>query len=181
MKEHIQQLYDEVLELRAKVQMALAVETDALQKEARLGELADIAYAASQMETLFDDSRKECKRLRETSERLACLYWMRRGNTDPIRTPWVTASPNMSQFASCPRRRVEPEAYAALMNHLGIPEDVWQREEELVRPHFPGWVAYLTELAEAGKPLPPGIDPNKVYHKYSLRLRPKKGVNEDAE
>jgi hypothetical protein len=48
-------------------------------------------------------------------------------------------------------------------------------DSEAVRPHWPGMVSYLTGLMRQGRPLPPGIDPEKTYPRYKLRLRALKG------
>jgi hypothetical protein len=170
-----------VLELHAETQLALKAATEEETYRGHLEELADLVYALRKLEEMFDDSRKQAKRAKELMEKIACLVWMKRADFEPIRTDYVTASPNIRQICSAPTRKKDPEGFKNLMDHMGIPEDVWNRPEELVRPHFPGFAAWISELAENGLPLPKGIDPDKTWPVYSLRLKPKKGVNEDVD
>jgi hypothetical protein len=140
-------------------------------------ELADRAYALRDMHKYVDDLRKELDQTKSVCERIACLLWAKDSEGDPIRTDHCTASPKIKYMASLPSRTRDPEAYANLMGHLGIPDGLLP--EDVVRPHWPGFVNYMTRLAEEGLPLPEGIDVDKTYPVYSLTIRGKKGVNED--
>ena len=74
-----------------------------------------------------------------------------------------------------PSKKKDPVAYAALMDHLGITGDV--AEHDAARLHWPGMMAMVTALAEQGKPLPPGIDPNSQYPQYSVTKLKKRDID----
>lgn len=157
---------------------ALLVETkEYFERCNDMDELADVTYAMKQSEKFLKDLSSTLKKQRENLERIACLLWVKRNVADPIKTDYVTATPNLKTMASLPTKKGDPEGYAALLKWLGIREDV--SEDDAVRPHWPGMVEYLTKLMEEGKPLPPGIDPGKTYPMYTLSHRKRKEILED--
>jgi hypothetical protein len=108
---------------------------------------------------------------------MACLVWVTKESDEPIRTEYVTASPDVKQMVSLPRRRSNPEGYATLMRYLGIAQELWDVDEEshaAVSFHWPGMIDYVSTLLAQGKPLPPGVDPTSTYPVYKLGLRPKR-------
>lgn len=149
------------------------------QKLVSIDELADAAFAMREIYNYLDDLRKEVKANKELCERMTCLLWARTSTGDPVRTPFVTATPCIKMTASIPKRSTNLEAWEALMRFLKIPEELWS--EEVVRPHWPSFVEYTSKLLEQGKPLPDGIDPNKTYPVYSLTLRGKIDVDHGYE
>ncbi len=137
-----------------------------------LDELADSAFVAREIAVLANDLRKEFEAAQGLLEKIACLAWVTAHagepeQAEPIRAELVVATPSLKQMASLPRLKKDPKAYNRLMLHLGVPEAC----RELVRPHWPSMVEHLTNLAEQGRPLPPGIDPNKTYPVYKLTMR----------
>lgn len=148
--------------------------------ERDMKELADISYALLKSEQALVDLAKEIRMFKEIVDKSLCALWVQSGNPDPIRTEYVTASPGVKMMASLPRHNSDPERYAALMKYLGVKAEFSQGVDgkDLVRPHWPGFVEHLTQLAEQGKPLPPGIDADKTYPVYQVSLRAKKGVME---
>lgn len=137
----------------------------------RMEEQADVAYAANEAFKLLDDLRKEAQVIRELAEKIGTALWVKVSNGDPIRTDYVTATPRVKMTATLPKKSKDPVAYATFMRFLKIPEDI--ADAEVVRPHWPAVVELLSKLMEEGKPLPPGIDPDKMYPVYKMTLRGK--------
>lgn len=176
-------LYRKVRDIHHEVHVATEQFKQSASRITDPGDGADCAYVLNECYKFLDDSRKSIKNAKELAERVTCLILVTQGNGGNVKTDYCTATPRASQIASIPKRSTNPVGYAALMNHLGIPRALWDREEEdeVVRPHWPGMVAYLSQQLAAGKPLPPGIDPDKTYAVYSLTIRAKKGVTADPE
>lgn len=158
--------YERILEIRELTK----AQTD-------MNELADWVYALRESYTFVDNLRKDIKAAMETCEKLACLFWIEMQDGDPIKTEYVTATPKVKMIASIPSKKKDPEQYAKLMNFLGVDEKLYD-EIEVVRPHWPGFVEMVSQLAEKGLPLPDGIDPTKTFPQYSLIVRKQKGVDE---
>jgi hypothetical protein len=144
-------------------------------------ELADGALACREVYRLADDTRKEVDKLRKLCERMACLLWVKDSDGEPIRTRFCTATPDVKIIASIPKRTTRPDDYARLMTHLGIPVEMWDRDIEVVRPHWPGFVDYISKLTAQGLPMPPGIDPDRTYPEYHLRTRRTRDVDDGYE
>lgn len=141
---------------------------------------ADAAYALREIADMVDEVRKMANSTGELAQRFACIIAGATGNPEPIRTEYCTATPDVKPIASVPRQSSDPEGYALLMEHLGIPRAMWDRgdDKSVVKPNWPGMMSYLAEQMKQGKPLPPGIDPDKTYSEYRLLIRKKKGVGE---
>jgi hypothetical protein len=141
-------------------------------------ELADIAYAMRETKDLLHAAYATARQAGETAQKVACALWVSDSNNTggPIRTEYCTATPKIKMMAAMPKKRLDPDGYAALMAHFGISEEL--QNNEAFRPHWPGMVDLFSDRLSAGKPLPPGIDPNKLYPVYSLTIRGKKDVDE---
>lgn len=144
-----------------------------------LEEHADTVLALRESCNLFDDMRKMCNGLKELTEKICCAIAIKDGQIDPIRTDHCTATVCIKQMASLPRRSTNPKDYEALMSYLCVPKSLWDGTNDAIRPHWPGMVDHITQLAKEGKPLPPGISIDKVYPVYKLSpLTKKKGILE---
>lgn len=143
-------------------------------------EHADAAYAFRETHKLIDDVRKRLEDLRKLSEKMACVIAAATFDADTIRTDYCSATPDVKPIASVPSRSRQPEEYAKLMSWLGVPEGLWSTNDDHapIKPHWPGVMEMLDREMRAGRPLPPGIDPNKTYNEYKLVIRGKKGVSE---
>lgn len=130
-------------------------------------ELVDVIYALREAAELLDDARKECNRLSEVAQRLACVAWMQTDGS-PVRTDYCIGSPDVKQTASTPRPG-SPE-YDQLIEFFGVPAS------SPFRPHWPSMVDAISELGKQGKPLPPGIDPTKMMTVFKVTVRKKKPV-----
>lgn len=168
--------YQEIYDLLATVAQ------DTKENERRKTELADTAFAMREIATLADQVRKRAAAIQDIAENIACALAIRDQDDEPIRTEFVVASPHIKQAARVPNAR-DPERYRLFMSHLGVPEELWNRvttnddvedKKEIVRLHWPGVLQYLSEAAERGEPVPPGMKSDLTYPVYSLRMRAKK-------
>lgn len=120
------------------------------------------------MEKLADDIRKEFKKLGETIDHMLCAV-AASTKEHKIKTPYVTASCDVKLQAPVPKRSKEPEAYEELCRALGFSEELIKTGIADIR--WPELTEYLSELTRQGKPLPPGIDPEKVKPLYTVSYR----------
>jgi hypothetical protein len=143
-------------------------------------DLADDVYAIRQATKFVEDARKEMGKLERLAEKMCCALWVQAGLGDPISTRHCSASPDVKMMASLPNRHTQPEAYEKLMRHLGVPESLWRDGDHAsVEIHWLGFTDMLSRDLAAGRPLPPGIDPEKTYPEYRLSpVRGKMGVDE---
>jgi hypothetical protein len=143
-------------------------------------ELADIAYALRETTDLADDLRKRAAALGRTAQSAACMLQVTlNGSAASIKTDYCTAALKMKTVVSIPKKDRQPNEYAALMDWLKVPRELWQNENSkysAVEFHWPGLVDLISQKQSQGLPLPPGIDPNKTYVEYSLTMRGKKDV-----
>lgn len=149
-----------------------------LQSENKLTELVDIAYAMRECEKLLEDFRKTCKRIQEISGQIACVLAVKEQRVENVKTEYATGTPEVKFAAQLPSKSKNPEQYAKLMTGLGVPNNLWKGDNDVVRPHWPGFRDYLSVLCTLGEPLPDGIDLDKTYPNYQLRLRSRKSINE---
>lgn len=147
-------------------------------------ELTDISYALHTCEKFVKDSSKEVRALKELIDKIVCAMWVQNGVHQPIRTEYVTGSPDVKVMAKIPTRRGDPENFKKLMTFLNVPEELWNMGDDEHLPiniHYPGMVDHISALATQGKPLPNGIDPSTTYPLYKLTLRPRKEIVKLAE
>lgn len=182
MRQSAKDMHRKVREAHAAAHEAIVRMTSEVKDCLDIKELADFAYATQDAWKLADDTRKQLNILHELVEKIAGVLWATTSmDGEPIRTEYCTATPNPKPIATIPKRSTDPEAYKTLMLHLGVPEALLNtdnEDKEVIRPHWPGFVDYLTRELAAGRPLPPGIHPDKTYMKYNLSIRAKKGVEE---
>jgi hypothetical protein len=152
---------------------------DTVEGSSDLDELADTIYALNQSFKFAKDMQNEIDRLKDLSVKILCVLWVKLSDGSPVRTEYATVTPDVMMIASIPKRSTHPEEYAALMKYLGIDMKLWSHGEEVVRPHWPGLVEYLSQQISKGLPVPDGIDPTKLYPKYKVRVTKRKPV-EDA-
>ena len=148
-------------------------------------EFADAAYALHQSLQLLKDTSVTLNRHCEMYQRMAGLIWITIDSPEPIRTDYVTASPRVKYVASPPSRKKNPEKYLELMNWLKIPQEAFipkhEDESPAIELHWVGFCDLLSNLAAEGKPLPAGVDVDKVYPQYKLTLHGKIGVDEQVQ
>lgn len=156
-------------------------------------ELCDYAFAVDGAHKFIEDLKKELWKFRESINKKVCELWLQAAQSHlnsgqsfdrSIRTDYVTATPNIGQAPNIPKAsgdNADPEGYKKLMDYLGIDTSKWARKEdgelsEVVKIHWPGIVALVTERLSAGLPCPPGIDVSKMLPVYKLTLRKRRDV-----
>lgn len=176
MRADMQELYRATRAYHARAVEACKVAEIETKQTADPQELADTAYALRECEKFLAESLKKVKQLGALSGRLAAtLHVAVASGERSIHTQHVVATPHVRTTCALPRPDHEPERYAAMMDHFGVPRHLWEnREHALVKDHWPGIVDEIARLAREGKPLPAGIDPDKTYADYSLTLAGRK-------
>ena len=154
------------------VRVLLAYEDGAAQQLSQ-EERADAAFLLQEFSKYWDDLRKHANRLRETTDQIICVVWVK-GDGEPIRGSFCTCSPRVGMSATPPSPTKDPEGYATVMRGLGVPEDVIAFGA--VQVHYKHFQELLEELASSGKPLPPGISVDMTQPTYKTTLRRKSGV-----
>ena len=165
-------MYEGVYKLFAESYETLSRARD-LSKAAKfdLEELVNRMFILKKTSEMLDDLRKEADGVLHIMEQICCIGWVQKhtnnpAKSEPIRASFATGSPKVGMRAVIPRLDRDREKFISLMKHFGLSEE--QAELNLLRPHWPSMCIYLTELAEEGKPLPPGISPNETAPIYSV-------------
>lgn len=145
-------------------------------------ECADIAYALREIRELAEDIRKRADLHGRTAQSAGCMLAITESDPSSIRTEYCTATPTCKTIVKIPKLSNDPEGFAALMKHLGVPDDLWvERKHAAVSVNWPGLVDLLSQQQAEGKPLPEGIDPNSSYTDYSLRILGRKPIVEQSQ
>lgn len=184
MKRELAEQYAKLKRFYAEFRGVVKSMEDELRKCVDKEELADTAYAMREAIDLTDEFAKVAKQTKHLAEKMACLLWMQGDSDQPIRTKYVTATPDLAQKMGLPTRRKNPEEFKAMMQFLEVPEHLWNVDDKkstVIEPHWPGMMEHIKELMEQGKPLPPGIDPHKTYPDYKLRLTRRNAVDHEIE
>lgn len=169
-------LYSDTLKAHMALEAKLEDLRARLNSQTTIIDQADADYAISKISELMDDSAKKIRALLTLSEQLLTIRWVMSDCSEPIRTHYVTSSPKMTDMPKIPSKKSSPEAYAAFMAELGVPDTLV--ESEAVNPHWPGLCAYIESLAEKGEPLPASLKNVDTYPVFSCTRRKKKGVLE---
>lgn len=146
-----------------------------------LVDMVNFLYVFRETARLADDIRKELDGTTGIVEKVCCALYVTKCNagqmdSDPIRTGMATGTPTVKMGARLPNRRDNPDEFVALMKYLGVESTAIATD--VVRPHWPGIVASLTQLASEGKPLPPGIDTNATYPVYTVSIKSWRAIEE---
>lgn len=153
-------------------QFALQVRSEA--EQLSLTDAVDLGFLLREIGACAEDLKKEITHIRELLERIICIKWIANSTNDiskavPIHGELATGSPDVKQAAVLPRQKDDPAAYDAFIKRIGVMGAA--RKLGLVRPHWPTVIAYLSDLAERGKPLPPGVSVDKTYPVYRVVFR----------
>jgi len=134
-------------------------------------ELGDIGWVLKKMYENVDSLRKEIDKLKGSVERLACLKAI---SEDKVKLHGKLANtkPDCKVSARLPHPEKKPEEWKALCDFFGVPSEIG--ELDLMRFHWPGLSAFITERSAHGKPNPPGITPDTITTHYYLTYRGKK-------
>ena len=159
--EHLKRLYTQTYEEIAQLRDRLP--------NLKVEEVADAAMVLKRIADFADDLRKESIRVMQHAERLACAVWANNLQTEPIRGEYVTATPDIKYSASLPKQSQDPKAYSELMDFMGVGHELV--DTGLLTLHWPKFTEWLSVQIAEGKPLPPGVDPEKLYPVYKLKKR----------
>jgi len=77
-----------------------------------------------------------------------------------------------------PRSNSDPENFKKLIDYLDI--NYKAIETKAVKLYWPGLCKLASELAEQGKPLPPGINPDDTYPTYGVNIMSRQDLDELA-
>jgi len=134
--------------------------------------ICEVAFYFQEMAKLCKDLQVECDKLSGLAQKIACIKFM---HSDPdkstIECEDFFAEPDVKMSANIPSRTADPEGYAALLKWMGVPEEL--RNQGSLRVHWPEFKEILTERIKGGKPLPPGITPEKTHAHYHLKFKAK--------
>jgi len=156
------------LEVRRKLNGCADIETH-----------VDAAYALREISEFADALRKKANATKQTAESLAIMINTANGSADTIRTEYCTASTDVKTLVSIPTRSKKPEEFGKLMDWLGVPEPLHSGgDRAVVEPNWPGLIEHINKALAEGRPLPPGVDPNKTYSESKLIIKRRKGVTE---
>ncbi len=159
------QTFEDILSLREQI---VATENGPSNED-----LTNLVYITKKTSELCDDLRKELNELESLAGKIVCAKWMKANVNDmsaaqPIRAKVATGTPDLGQIAAIPKPKSDPKDYSKLLTFLGVPKD--KHESGMIRVHWPSFQKHCNELASKGQPLPPGIDPNKTYPDFKLKV-----------
>jgi hypothetical protein len=177
-RETLTEMGQEATTFHAKMYRLLSNLEAATKKGIDLKTMADTAYYCREVDKLLQDLKVHANRVRKLAQDIGCLVWAQIGKEEPIRTEYCTASPKVKMMASLPHHKRQPEQYRELMAYMGLDPKLWDCEEPAVKLSFNGMIDVLTQAAEDGKPLPPGVEPDKTYPVYDFHMLSKKGIDE---
>ncbi len=183
MEQKIEQLlsllkeYDKMKQIYLSCYKLLAVIRDELRAgKYQLKDMVNFIYVVREISKLTDDLRKEADGINHIFENTTCALYVSLNETIPIRASLATGSPDLRLGVNVPNRKKEPERFQALMDFFGVPAESF--EARAVKPYWPGICEQVSMLAEEGKPLPPGINPEDTYPTYSVRIRSTRDIDE---
>ena len=122
----------------------------------------DLGFLCREIENLFEECRKEVKARHERISRFVATSLVNMLLEDPesvedddvlVRGLYASGSPNVGVTPKVPKKGTQE--YFDLCEYLGIPVDLANRG--LVVFHYPLLAELCTELANEGKPMPPGL------------------------
>ena len=169
----LESIYQEVFTLYQKGFHHLLKILQRVQKlgEYSLEEMTDLGFLCREMGKQLDEFRKECVAKQELIGKIIAVILTKKSVADPgieltVRGRLASGSPDVRQVPVFPE--VGSDDYLRLFFHFGI-TNTELIKRKLVRFHWPEFVVYLTELAEAGKPTPDGL--KKTFAKFSTTFR----------
>jgi hypothetical protein len=149
-----------------------------------LEDVVSLLYVMRSVSKYANDLRKEADGIGSMFENVCCVLWMAQHQNapeqaDPIRTALATGTPRINMGVKLPKQSDDPEAFKALMSYFGVSESAVNAQA--VKLHWPGICEHLTQLAEDGKPLPPGISADRTYPTYGVTIRANQDLDELIE
>lgn len=173
-RDNFQMIYSHFVKVRAMMNDRQKLPLEAL---------SDLRYCCRLIMEQSDELRKESNVLGELLAKLSCAEWMVANVNNPdkplIRGEISVGSPDIKMSARVPHPSRDPEDFKQLALHLGFPDDM--AVSGLFELRWPQMCDYVDKLQKDGRPLPPGIDPNKTYPNYVLLTRNNAAVDIDLQ
>lgn len=141
---------------------------NAVGKDLDLDLACDTIAVLKKCEDLLRDLKSECNKNVGLLSRVVVNLYMRSTamqECQPVRTAWVTATPEVKPRPALPKRSEDPDGYSALCGYFGIDPD------SPFRPHYPAMVEYVASLDADMKPMPPGISKDMTKSEYVVTCR----------
>lgn len=134
-------------------------------------EMVNMLYVLRETLKYHDDICKEIRAVSELLEKVTCLMYMQEHIDDdpPIHASLATGTARMRMVSSPPHPTKERERYIKMLKSFGVDDHII--ETGVLNCHWVRMGDYITKLCEEGKPLPPGVDPDKTIPKYSVSIR----------
>ena len=162
--------------------MSEAIEKLAPKLAGDMIETADMTYALQECFDLAEDTLKTLRALRKSIDKLFCAMTVQGGVVGKVNTEYCEAQPKVKMSVSPPTSNNNREAFVELMTELGVPESLLGNGDdkaEIVRPHFPGMIDFVTDKLANGEPLPKALsDVQRQFPVYSVKIQSRKGVLE---
>jgi len=115
--------------------------------ELSIEELTDLAFGLRETLELLDDARKALTKVKNTSERFACLRCTVENKPDKIQTEYCSAETKIKHYAVYPAKRAkDPENFDELMKVLGVPQYLY--EAEVLRINWEGMKEHCSKLTK---------------------------------
>lgn len=142
----------------------------------KLDDMVNFIHVTREISRLTNDLRKEADGIGHIFENVACAIYVSLNETGPIRASLATGTPDLKIGVKVPNRKKEPERFQELMDFFGVSADSF--EARVIKPYWPGICERISILAEEGKPLPPGLNPEDTYPTYSMRIRTTRDIDQ---
>ncbi len=172
-----QKLYEKFVDIHTDVYNYLSETNDEVKGiKLSLGDLVDMGYLCREIEKFMEELRKEIKFRKELCGKVISLAIAKQNLNDPgkvverIEGELATGTPDVKLQAKLPNRGTEE--FHKLLEFLDIPKEM--AESKCFKLSWNGMTDLVTQLAEEGKPLPPGVEKSWPIYTTTFRRRKKR-------
>jgi len=135
-------------------------------------QLVDIGFFCREMETLFNELRKEVKARKDLCGQIVAYSKTKESISDPsikmtVEGQYAIGTPDVKMQAALPKK--DSKEYLRFCKFLGDPEDV--AEQGVLKLDWNSVTEFCTQLIAEGKPVPEGL--GRKYPLYVTRYRRK--------
>ncbi len=177
---HLQTLLDEYSKMKrlylSCYELLSTLRDELRASKFKLEDMTNFIYVMREISKLANDLRKETDGIGQMFENTACAIWVAKEDAAPIKASLATGTPDVKLAVKIPSQKHQPKDHAKLMTFFKIPTQVI--DDRIVKLYWPGLCEFVSALAEEGKSLPPGVDPDNTYPTYKIRIRPWKDLDE---
>ena len=173
-------LYAQVKETHESVFVNMQRAKEAVRELQNLEQIVDVIAVLKKSDELLKDTKSQVAALTAKLQEIACKLYMQHGASnigEPIRTEWVTGTPDIRVKPSLPSFKLNPTMFIAMCNDLGYPLEAG--DAEMFRPHYPSVMTYLSKLQEQCKPMPAWVDTNRSGSEFGVKCLWKRDVEID--